>query len=110
MISPNTPPGAELVCIDVDDGAGGLPRLVIGQIYILDHIEDGCVPVSDDPTEFAVAIAGVDHDTPRRSRAWRIWESKRLWFYSRACFRLLDKAADPSFYTAHIPVNLETIS
>lgn len=41
MISPDTPPGTEIVCIDDSDGAYGPSRLSIGEVYTLRSIEMG---------------------------------------------------------------------
>jgi hypothetical protein len=39
MISPDTPPGTEIVCIDDSDGAYGPSRLCKGSVYTLKSIE-----------------------------------------------------------------------
>jgi hypothetical protein len=41
MISPDTPPGTEIVCIDDSDGAYGPSRLTLGQVYTLRAITIG---------------------------------------------------------------------
>jgi hypothetical protein len=41
MISPDTPPGTEIVCIDDSDGAYGPSRLTLGEVYTLRSIEMG---------------------------------------------------------------------
>lgn len=41
MISPDTPPGTEIVCIDDSDGAYGPSRLSMGEVYTLRSIEMG---------------------------------------------------------------------
>jgi hypothetical protein len=40
MISPDTPPGTEIVCIDDSDGAYGPSRLCKGSVYTLKSIEE----------------------------------------------------------------------
>lgn len=41
MISPETPPGTEIVCIDDSDGVYGPSNLSMGEIYTLKTIEMG---------------------------------------------------------------------
>lgn len=113
MISPNTAPGTWVVCIDDRDGIfkhrgphirwiGGLDGLKRGEIYrvrevVVTHFKEHPV------------VRLVEIRRPKRCNG-PSFPTPIEGGYALERFRYLDPAADISFYNAHVPINLETVT
>lgn len=95
MIPLSTPIGTEIVCIDDRPYWTGPLTIRKGVVYTLERW-------MDHPTmpEAGIVVA----------EAASLLPSGQPWAFERRRFRLLDKAADISFYNAHVPINLETVT
>lgn len=82
MISPHTPPGTRVVCID-DSSYKYLPTLVKGRVYIVDSME---------PTTYGdVGVCLVEmlsHHAKRYPEGWWLWKKEYQYSYVRDDFEL----------------------
>lgn len=101
MISPHTPPGADVIAVLPCPAMCGLPGLKVGELYTVDRIVES--DEADDRFGVVLIGHGVGRGVPPRS--WRkLWRKprERLWGYRLESFRYVDLAGLDALLDARV--------